>query len=143
MQNFGPLASTVLKMNSLENYIWVRKMDENRRFCPNLTEKWPKTGEKLIFFRKILEITKYHQITCLCEISCQLEHFWPQNGNFRLFWVQFQPYYYIRDLADLSNLCRKRKYITSRFGEYLGTTRIFLHAVTCVGKLRFWAIRQE
>ena len=36
-------------------------------------------------------------------------------------------------LRDLANLAQKRKYPTSRFGEYLGTTRIFLHAVTCVG----------
>ena len=52
MQNFGPLASTVLKMDSLENYIWVRKMDENRRFLAKFDRKMAENRSKINIFQK-------------------------------------------------------------------------------------------
>ena len=56
-----------------------------------LIEKQPKNGQKLIFFRNFLGITKYHQNTCLCEILGLLEHFWAQNGHFKAFFGPFWP----------------------------------------------------
>ena len=43
-------------------------------------QKMAEKRSKINIFRKKLEITKYHQNICLCEILGHLVHFWAQNG---------------------------------------------------------------
>ena len=58
------------------NFCWFSK--KMRVFCP-------KIGQFSTKISKILEINKNHQNTCYSQILGHLEHFWPKNGYFSIF----------------------------------------------------------
>jgi hypothetical protein len=68
-----------------------------------LTKKYPKNCQKFKFFKKNLEINKYHKITYLCAFSCKLSHLWGQNGHFLLIFGTILPLLLYREIVYWPN----------------------------------------
>ena len=61
-----------------------------QKFDLKIAENLSNIKKFRIFF---LEIAKYHQNTCLCEILAQLEHVLGQYRHFKAFLRPFLPYF--------------------------------------------------